>query len=392
VTDNLPSTDLVGRPAAAGDACGRVPGGEPGLPVVAVKGPAQVISLVPWLLGFQPGNADLVVIGTSPPRGRVTLTWRWDLADAATLVLAIQARHAVAALAVQGCTKAVAIGFGPDRLVAPAIALVRDAATAAGLELGDLLRADGGRYWSYLCTSPRCCPPEGTRYDPDASPVTAAYQAAGARPPQASRDAVAATITPATGVEATPMRQAIERAALRARRLDQRAARPGRKASQPPLVISGTRAVSVAIKAYRAGGTIASYDQLAWLAVTLAVPQVRDAAWLRMNPAHRQAHQRLWATLTRLAPCGYVAAPAALLAFTAWQDGNGVLASLSLDRAAVNGAGQPADNVVRVLRAALGSGAPPSLADPAAMIRQARALNGAAGAGPRTPAGTRPIP
>jgi hypothetical protein len=54
-----------------------------------------VISLVPWLLGFQPGHADLVVIGTAPPRGRVTLTWRWDLPDPPTPVLAVQARHAV---------------------------------------------------------------------------------------------------------------------------------------------------------------------------------------------------------------------------------------------------------------------------------------------------------
>jgi len=348
-----------------------------------------VISLVPWLLGFQPGNADLVVIGTAAPRGRVTLTWRWDLPDPATPVLAVQARHAVAALSVQGCTKAVVIGFGLDRLVAPAIALVREAATAVGLELGDLLRADGGQYWSYLCTSPKCCPPEGTPYNPDANPVTAAFQAAGAPPPQASRDAVAATIAPATGAEAASMNQAMRRATVRACRLDQRGNRPGRKASQPPLAISGIRAVTAAIKAYRDGGTITSYEQLAWLALTLAMPEVRDAAWLRMDPAYRHAHQRLWTTLTRLAPPGHVTAPAVLLAFTAWQDGNGVLGNLTLDRAVVD---SPADDTARVLRAALESGAPPSLADPAAMIRQSRALNDAIGPGPRTSLSLRPAP
>jgi hypothetical protein len=88
-----------------------------------------------------------------------------------------------------------------------------------------------------------------------------------------------------------------------------------------------------------------------------------------MDPAHRDAHQRLWTILTRLAPPGRVGAPAALLAFTAWQDGNGVLGNLALDRAA---AGSPADDMARVLRAALESGAPPSLADPATMIRQTR--------------------
>ena len=109
----------------------------------------------------------------------------------------------------------------------------------------------------------------------------------------------------------------------------------------------------------------------------------------RTSPAHRDAHQRLWTTLTRLAPPGHVAAPAALLAFTAWQDGNGVLGNLALDRAAAD---SPADDMVRVLRAALESGAPPSLADPAAIIRHTSSLNDAIGPGPRTSLSLRPAP
>jgi hypothetical protein len=139
------------------------------------------------------------------------------------------------------------------------------------------------------------------------------------------------------------------------------------------MVISGVRAVTAAIRAYRNGGSITSHDQLAWLAFTLDIPQVRDAAWQPMNPAHRHAHQRLWTTLTRLAPPGHVTAPAALLAFTAWQDGDGALANLALDRAQAD---SPGDDITRMLRAATISGAPPSLADPAALTRQARTTRG----------------
>ena len=53
-------------------------------------------------------------------------------------------------------------------------------------------------------------------------------------------------------------------------------------------------------------------------------------AWI---PALPGAHQRLWTDLTRRAQPGYAAAPAALLAFTAWQGGNGALANIALDRA-----------------------------------------------------------
>jgi hypothetical protein len=86
---------------------------------------------------------------------------------------------------------------------------------------------------------------------------------------------------------------------------------------------------------------------------------VRDDAWARMLPEYNAAHTRLWADLTRLAPPGYVAAPASLLAFVAWQAGDGALANVALDRAL-------ADNrrysMARLLRRALDSGAPPSVA------------------------------
>ena len=118
----------------AGNAAGAIaaPAEEPEQPAVPVRGPAQVIALAPWLLRYRPGDADLVVIGTVPPRGRVRLTLRLDLPDPAIPVMAAaQARHAVAVLAVQGCSRVTVVGFGPDRLVAPAVALVRQAATAA---------------------------------------------------------------------------------------------------------------------------------------------------------------------------------------------------------------------------------------------------------------------
>jgi hypothetical protein len=73
--------------------------------------------------------------------------------------------------------------------------------------------------------------------------------------------------------------------------------------------------------------------QVGWLPVTLGDPRVRDDALCRMDAAHRRAHLKLWTDLSRLAGLGYAAAPATLLAFTAWQAGNGVLAKVALDRA-----------------------------------------------------------
>jgi hypothetical protein len=54
-----------------------------------------------------------------------------------------------------------------------------------------------------------------------------------------------------------------------------------------------------------------------------------------------------------------VAAPASLLAFVAWQCGDGALANIALDRALAD---HPGYSMARLLRQVLDSGAPPSLA------------------------------
>ena len=53
--------------------------------------------------------------------------------------------------------------------------------------------------------------------------------------------------------------------------------------------------------------------------------------------------------------------PASLLAFTAWQDGNGALANLALDRALAD---QPDYSMALLLRDILDAGTPPSAAVP----------------------------
>lgn len=367
-----PGEDLARRVPVAGDAAGCVTGSEPKR-TVSVRGPAQLISLVPYQLGFRPADGDIVVMGTAPPRNHVQLTLRWDLPgpDAPALAAA-RARRAVTALAASECTRVAVVGFGPDQVVAPSVTLVREAARAAGLKVWDLLRADGGRYWSYLCTDPACCPPGGVPYGP-AGDLTAAFEAAGARV-LASRDVLAATIAPATGAAAASMLAAVVWAAGRSARntaRDDRRRTAGKDSR--PHATAEYRAVKAAIMTYRAGGSIARHDELAWLALAVTRTPVRDLAWALMDPAHRDAHSRLWTDLTRLAVPGLVAAPATLLALCAWQAGNGALAQIALDRALDDDPGYP---LARLLRDAVTCAAPPSLADPDAILQHMRPAMG----------------
>ena len=147
----------------------------------------------------------------------------------------------------------------------------------------------------------------------------------------ASRDELATTIAPLTGPATETMRQETVRAERIAARLLARTPTTG--SSARPVIDRGLKAVQAAITTYRDGGVIELSGQFAWLALTLTSLQVCDDAWARMDPAHARAHQRLRTDLTRHAQPGYITAPASLLAFTAWQNGNGALANLALDRA-----------------------------------------------------------
>jgi len=78
-----------------------------------------------------------------------------------------------------------------------------------------------------------------------------------------------------------------------------------------------------------------------------------------MDPDHRDAHARLWTDVARRAEREYVPAPASLLAFTAWQCGNGALANLALDRALE---ADPGYSMALLLRDTIDAGTPPSMA------------------------------
>ena len=329
------------------------------MPRVRVDNPAGVLAVIPHLLGFHP-RESMVVLGLAPPRAHVKLGFRYDLPDPPDQAAAEDiAAHAMAILARQRITMAILIGYGPGQLVTPVADAIRAAAGRARLTLREVLRVEDGRYWSYLCRDPACCPAEGVAYDPVAHPAAAALTTAGlaAYP---DRAALARTLAPLKGAAAESMAAATERALARVATLIARHRRSGQSGDMLRLVVEdGRRAVGEAITAYRGGGRIADDDQIAWLSVVLADLRVRDDAWARMDPEHQEAHRRLWADVVRAARPAYVPAPASLLAFTAWQAGDGSYANIAIERALD---ADPAYSMALLLADLLDAGAPPSAA------------------------------
>jgi hypothetical protein len=325
----------------------------PGRPPVRVSSLTGLLAVIPHLLGFTPTDS-LVVVGVGRSAGRIQVAFRYDLpdppkADAAAAIAA----HAAGVLARQEVTMAVAVGYGPGRLVTPVADAIRQSVPGASIDVRDVLRVHGGRYWSYLCHEPSCCPADGVPFDAASHPVAKILASIGP-PVVVDRAALAATIAALTDPQADAMAEATRRAERAAARL---ITRTGPQALDRP----GLAAVRSAIQVYRDGGSITPAIGHAWLALVLTRLRIRDDAWARMDPAYQGAHRRLWTDLVRRAQPGYIAAPASLLAVTAWQAGEGALANVALDRALAD---IPNYSMALLLRDLLDAGAPPSAATP----------------------------
>ncbi|MBF5030286.1 DUF4192 domain-containing protein [Micromonospora sp. ANENR4] len=359
---------------------------------LSVRSPADMVAAVPYLLGFHPADSVVVVA----VRGRrVVFAARGDL-PAPGADPGPAARHLAQVVARQDADAATVVGYGPAARVTGIVDAIGDALTATGLVVLDALRVTHGRWWSYLCAEPSCCPPEGTPYDPAASEVSAAAVFAGqvALP---DRAALAAQVSPLDGPVRLAMRRATARARLRLAALtgSPSASSAGSQVSGVPADGSGSGGQSpvpadgpgsdgelpvpadgpasgAAPRAVRAAGTAAvraafrrqrrgerlDDDEVAWLSVLLVHVAVRDHAWSRTDG--RDEDISLWTDVLRRAEPDLIAAPGCLLAFAAWRSGHGALAAVALERVL---SAHPGYSLAVLLDEALRRGVAPSALD-----------------------------
>ncbi|MEU1234717.1 DUF4192 domain-containing protein [Micromonospora aurantiaca] len=372
---------------------------------LSVRSPADMVAAVPYLLGFHPADSVVVVA----VRGRrVVFAARGDL-PAPGADPGPAARHLAQVVARQDADAATVVGYGPAARVTGVVDAVGDALTAAGLVVLDALRVTEGRWFSYLCVEPSCCPPEGTPYDPAASQVSAAAVFAGqvALP---DRAALAAQVSPLDGPVRLAMRRATGRARLRLAALTGRPSTPSagspagglpadssRAGAEPPVPAdgagpegessvpvggpgsggksqvpaggagsggepravrtAGTAAVRAAFRRQRRGERLDD-DEMAWLTVLLTHVAVRDHAWSRTDG--RDEDISLWTDVLRRAEPDLIAAPGCLLAFAAWRSGHGALAAVALERVL---SAHPGYSLAVLLDEALRRGVAPSALD-----------------------------
>lgn len=354
MTHNKPAGDSSPHPVTMAPASR--PSGVAAKVQLRAATPDAVLAVVPHMLGFYPSRS-LVVLGLGE-QNRVMVTFRYDLPEPSDHELATDiAHHAEYVLTREQIGAAMLIGYGPEELVLPVLAQTAARIGNHGIHLQEALRAEAGRYWSLLCSDVRCCPPEGRSYDPGSHPAAAALAEAGltAHP---DREALARTIQRPAG-SADAIARATEQARTRLARLVEGGEAAGDRDPKLRATRVGRRQVQHAIRRYREGGRIESVAHLAWLSVLLSDIRVRDDAWARMTPAYRDEHCRLWTDVLRAATTDFAPAPASLLAFTAWQAGNGALAAMAVDRAL---AADPRYSMAHLLASAIEAALPPAAA------------------------------
>jgi hypothetical protein len=147
--------------------------------VVRLRGPADVVGVLPYRLGFHP-RESLVLVCLEGSRRRDRLVMRRDL-DEALLDDAVAA-DLVERVTHVGASGALVVVYtdAPDDRGLPRAGLVdllQEDLDAAGVEMLDALLVRNGRWWSYLCADLLCCPADGTPLPADPTPATTRYAA-----------------------------------------------------------------------------------------------------------------------------------------------------------------------------------------------------------------------
>lgn len=327
-------------------------------PPIRVNNPIDMVSLVPYLLGFYP-QESLVVVALSG--GRVVVATCLDLpvGPAGKDNYHIGVCALASALGRHGATDVILVGFGAEDLVANAVDLARDVLAHGGIATIEALRVTNSLIYSIICTDLGCCPVEGVPFDPRSSSVIAEAELAGltARP---NRDAIADELKPDEGPERDAFLAATEDAAGRLLDLIDDA----RFDSADPvnwmgsfdgttLLRNARAAVDESLAVARSGQRL-DLEQAAWLCVLLKVPEVVDYALQRATGEGWQIG--LWADLVRRAHARLTATPAALLAVCALRAGNGALAGAAVAAAL---SAEPDNRLARYLHLIVSAGIAP---------------------------------
>jgi len=304
---------------------------------LTARTPEDVLALVPVVLGFAPRDSvAMLTFGAAHPfHARVDLPDDpGDLPEMVDALLAPARQHRVRRVFFVVYTDRVALARRSARRLGQAF-------DAAGIEVIEVLRADGTRWWPAVGRRPGV-PAGGVAYDVTSHPFSARAVLDG-RVLHGSREELEATLLPDPG------------------RIGRVVAALADRSGAGELAVDPEWAAGLVAR-HRREGTVATDDELAQLLRGLLDGEVRDAACRDVSRASAAGQVAFWTDVVRRCPEPLLPAPASLLALAAWQSGDGALAWCALDRCADVDDAYP---LALLVGRALTEAVPPDLWEPA---------------------------
>lgn len=327
---------------------------------VALRGPAELADALPYLLGFHPDDS-IVVVALHGERGRFGGRLRLGIPPSPAEWSPVAAQLAT-------CLRggSVARGAAPDGALVflcqepaegesaaevmerlrPLAQRLRTACGELEMPVFEALCISGGRYWSYCCPEPSCCPAEGT---PLAVPGTSAMAAAAAFAGihvRGSLREMEARIAPLGSAQSAAQERALDRAAaalvprmlgVRDRRVVAgETLRLARRLIDRFRGAAGADSAADVSTADARDDALLSSDEAALLILGLQDRATRDQAAEWMEGSDAAPVLRLWRALSRRCVGPYVehaVAPLTLAGWVAWSSGDEASARVAFCRA-----------------------------------------------------------
>ncbi|MET9495148.1 DUF4192 domain-containing protein [Streptomyces sp. NPDC006552] len=317
----------------------------------------ELAEALPYLLGFRPDDS-IVLVALHKGRfgGRVRLgipdrpeDWPSVAQQLACCLIGECERRdgrpdsVVAFL----CQDTAGLGTDPGQLVVerlrPLAQLLRTACGSLDVPVTEALCLSDGRYWSYCCPRPACCPPEGNVIVTGGTSVMAATAAYAGIHVRASAQEVRGRLAPLRTALVAEQARALDAAAMDlVPRIFAGVSREEVEAETLDLARRVMRRYSdapredAALEADLRDDELLAHDEAATLILGLQDRDTRDRAAEWMEGPEASCALRLWRALARRCVGPYAehaAAPLSLAGWVAWSLGDTVEADQALEMA-----------------------------------------------------------
>jgi hypothetical protein len=302
----------------------------------------DLITAIPFLIGFHPTNSIVLI---SVKDGAIGLAMRIDLPEhLVSKQIDLLAHHFLR----DQSEAALLVAYMPENrddgdsiLISLGAGLIRN-----GVDIQESIVVQSNRYRSIICRDQSCCPPIGKEMpEINASEIAAEHVIAGIPMPFENISQLIETLSPDPASLALSWASEVSTFAIDDDDLDVGALRR-----------DGVETMDLLLDDFRMGYGVTNRTLVARMIGRMSDLQVRDYAMGVHSEDTYDIYFTMWREVLRLAPIGFVAPIACIVAAMAYEGGDGALAQKALDRALDDDEHYP---LAALLRRVFNAGWPP---------------------------------